>query len=155
MINKKVKLTDRVVDNFREEIGKSWSSHNESTTSTVLKYKPAAAKSQIKYHFHKPVLIDGDEDFPYYTQKMIIESYSDEIKSIDAWESHLNSIMSMDSVIPDHHFETSLPEQLKNGLGYQFKQNASSYRVEPRYDFIAENYENYVNRLSERTLPNI
>ena len=154
MINKKVKLIDAGNDNFREAIGKKWTPSNDSKDSTVLKYNEPVVDAQLKYKFHDPELIEGQGSFPYFLQKMTITSYDAGIGSVDSWESYLNSIIS-NAVVLDHHFEMPLPEQVKNTSGFLHGQNSSTYRVEPSYNFIAERYEEHVNPMNEKTLPNI
>ena len=155
MINKKVKLIDNSVDNFREALGKSWTSYNNSSDSNKLRYNIEQSAPQFDYEIHPPTVVESQENSPHFSQKLNITSYSRQFQSIDDWRDYLGTLFPINTPVSDHHIEIALPEQLKAGVGFQFGQNTSTYRIEPRYSYIAENYENHVRNLNELTLPNI
>ena len=155
MINKKVKLIDNSVDKFREALGKKWTTYDNSQNSTSLKYNIDKQTPQFDFNIHPPDVVESQNAFPHFEQKIAITSYNAEIKSLEAWQEYLSEIFPLNTIMNDHHIEIALPEQVKAGVGFQFGQNSSTYRVEPRYSYIAENYEKHVVNLNERTLPNI
>ena len=151
MIKNRIIFSDSNLDRFRDAIKKRLIIENKTVDITSLQHSTASKAVNLSYEFRKSRLINTSDAFPYYEQDIVIRTSPLGFSSLDEWKTYLNDTIELNAPKMDHYYEFLIPEKVKNTTEYHFERDVVTYRIEPRYHYVAEKYEDHITNKSEKT----